>query len=82
MPGVQACSVAACLATDQSILFETLVPLYPLGYPLVGQRTLGFFAETSVIGLVNCSGVTLELHRSLIHVACPFLLFLILIGLI
>ena len=73
MFGGQACSVTACLPIDQSILFQSLAPLYSL----VGQRALDFFAATSLIGLVKCSGVTLELHCSLIHIA---LFFLILIG--
>ena len=76
MFGVQACSVTAYLPIDQSILFQSLAPLYSL----VGQRALDFFAATSLIGLVNFSGVTLKLHCSLIHVACQLLFFLILIG--
>ena len=76
MFGGQACSVTACLPIAQRILFQSLAPLYSF----FGQRALDFYTATSLIGLVNCSGVRLELHCSLIHVACQLLFFFILIG--
>ena len=46
---MQACSITACLAIDQSILFQSLVFVYSL----VGQRALGFDLRLSFVNTLH-----------------------------